>query len=367
MNFENLHELIRRYEDRYYEFNNDTNREIFKWKAVKCFQSEWFSPANENSSFSELFAKAKSESSVLIDNRTVAPANGIVKMAQEDPAEVARLFREVLYADDGGDLDLRQTHMEEFLEGIEAVRLKYFPACWKYKQDRHSASCYLTLYAPEKNYIYKYSHAEAFARHIEFGKDIGSGENFSLENYYEMCDIVADTLREHKTLLDKYEKLLTDDHYHDQSLHLLAFDLIYCAATYGLYRGLVCKPKKESIRDYTLQQLREAEEAKLQAQIDELETKIQDLEDQMDIYRSINLVGVKVFQKALGEGTVIMQDMNKIRVRFGCEEKSFVIHKQYHLRPTFEDDTEIVEAMTEYADKSEEIKMLVKQLERLRQ
>lgn len=238
MNYENLHELIRRYEESYPEINNAANNEIFKWKAIHRFQTEWFSPANENLSFSELFSKAKSECSVLIDNSTVAPANGIVKMAQAEPAEVERLFREVLYADDGGNLGLRQTHMEQFLEGIEAVRLKHFPGFWKFNQDRHAASCYLALFAPAQNYIYKYTHAENFARHIEFGKDIGSGDRFSLENYYEMCDLVVAALREHPTLLEAYEKLLTDGYYCDKSLHLLAFDVIYCATTYGFFYRL---------------------------------------------------------------------------------------------------------------------------------
>ena len=43
MNKENLHELICRYKENYAEINNETNEEIFKWKAVKCFQDAWYS------------------------------------------------------------------------------------------------------------------------------------------------------------------------------------------------------------------------------------------------------------------------------------------------------------------------------------
>ena len=365
MNHENLHEIIRRYTKNYTRINNEENDEIFKWRAVRRFQQEWFSFENSKLSFADLFTKAKSECSVLIDNSTVSPANGIVKMAQQEPEEVERLFRDVLFTDDSGDLDLRQKHMEEFLAGIETVRVKHFPGCWKYNQDRHAASCYLTLYAPERNYIYKYTPTEMFAQHIEFGKDIGSGDRFSLKNYYEMCDLVVEALREHPDLLDAYRQLLSDSCYHDQSLHLLAFDVIYCASTYGLFTGLQHKSKKESIKAYTLEQLRKEEAAKLQEQIDALEAKIQTLEIQLDVYRSINLVGIRVFQKQYGEGTIVWQDVNMIRVQFASEEKVFTINAKFMFRPTFEDDTEIVAAMTDYATKLEEVKSLRKQLESL--
>ena len=365
MNNENLHELIRRYAKNYSRINNSENDEIFKWRAAYRFQQEWFSTENLGLSFAELFAKAKSECSVLIDNSTVSPANGIVKMAQQEPEEVERLFRDVLYADDGGDLDLRQKHMEEFLAGIEAVRVKHFPGYWKYSQDRHAASCYLSLYAPEQNYIYKYTPAEIFARHIEFGKDIGSGDRFSLGNYYEMCDLVVDAIKDHTDLLDAYGKLLDDTCYQDKSLHLLAFDIIYCASTYGLFDGLQHKSKRDSIKAYTLEQLRKEEAVKLQEQIGVVERNIEALEVQLDVYRSINLVGIRVFQKQYGEGTIISQNINVIRVKFASTEKDFIINAKYTFRPTFQDDVEIVAAMTDYERKTEEMKELRKQLEKL--
>lgn len=365
MNYNNLHELIRRYAQNYETFNNAENNEIFKWRAVYRFQKEWFSAENKNLPFADLFNKAKSECGVLIDNSTVSPANGIVKMAQKEPGEVQRLFREVLFAEDNGDLARRQNNMETFLSGIEAVRLKHFPGFWKYTQDRHAASCYLSLYAPEQNYIYKYTHAELFAQYIEYGKDIGNGNRFSLKNYYEMCDLVAEALCEHTDLLEAYHRLLDKTCYHDESLHLLAFDVIYCASTYGLFAGLQHKSKKESIKAYTLEQLQKEEAARRQAQIDALEEKIQTLEVQMDAYRNIRLVGTRVFQKQYGEGSIVWQDANMIRVKFANEEKPFIIHTQYTLRPTFEDDAEIVAAMTDYADKQKEVKSLREQLNAL--
>lgn len=61
------------------------------------------------------------------------------------------------------------------------------------------------FYAPEINYIYRYREAEEFAKYTEFGFDLGSGESFSLPNYYKLCDIIVDALKEHEDLISKYK------------------------------------------------------------------------------------------------------------------------------------------------------------------
>ena len=203
-NTANLNTLIQRYEDNFEWINNAEHDEIFKWRAVRCFQDVWFSEEVEDMTFAEKFKAATKECSVLLDNGQVSPTNGIVKMAEQEPDEVERLFVEVLFADDQGNLQLRQDHVEEFLDGIEAVRERTFPSYWKYGQNRHCAFTYLALYAPEENYIYKYSEAEEFAKHIEYGIDIGSGQTFKLSAYYGMCDLVVDALRTRPALREKH-------------------------------------------------------------------------------------------------------------------------------------------------------------------
>ena len=100
MNTDNLNTLIQRYEENFEYINNKENEEIFKWRAVRCFQDVWFSADAEVMSFSERFKAATKECSVLLDNGQVSPTNGIVKMAEQEPEEVERLFVEVLFADD---------------------------------------------------------------------------------------------------------------------------------------------------------------------------------------------------------------------------------------------------------------------------
>lgn len=365
MNNDNLHELINRYENSYALFNNNEHNEVFKWRAVQQFRSVWFSE-NKPADFAMLFKEAKKECSVLIDNAQVSPTNGIVKLAEEFPEKVEHLFCDVLFAPDYGDIDLKQHHLEMFLDEIEKLRQKVFPRFYKYKQDRHAASCYMALVDPEHNFIYRYSEAEEFARYIEFGIDIGSGENFKLKNYYALCELIVEALKEHHSLIDKYHELIySGDFYPDESLHLLAFDFMYCCRCYNLFNGLSHISKKESIKSYKLEQLREQEVVERQKKIENIEKEIRELELSIEPYKDISLLNVEVNHKNYGDGIIIKQNVNQITIRFAKVERTFIIHKKYAMRPTFENDEETVEALTVYAETMDKIRSLKRQIDQL--
>ena len=260
-----------------------------------------------------------------------------------------------------------QDHMDRFLDEIERLRQELFPRFYRYKQDRHAASCYLSFYAPEEHFIYRYSEAEEFAQYIEFGKDLGSGSDFKLENYYELAEIIVEALKEHPSLIEKYDAFFKDNekYYYDQSLHIMAFDLMYCSRCYNFYSGLHHAKKKDSIRAYTEQHLKEQESAERLQRITEIEDAIHALDVQMEPYEEISLLGVEVTEKSNGVGTVIAQDSNMITVQFSNKTAAYVINKKYKLRPRFENDEEIVEAFTELDNLKEQRSKLKKELEKL--
>ena len=358
MNLDNLHKLIDKYEESFYELNNAKHDEIFKWRAMKRFRDVWFSPEAKSKPFSEMFNEARKEFFILMDNSYVSPSNGIVKIAEIEQDAVANLFNGVLFAADGGDIVARQNNMELFLDKFDELRLKYYPQSFKFKQDRHSASCYLFFYAPDTNYIYRYSEAEAFAQHIEFGKDIGSGQYFRLDYYYEMCDKIVEALKEHQSLLEKHFAFLSEKHYKDESLHLLAFDVMYCCRAYNFYNGMLHITKKESIKAFTEAEAREKERIEKENKIEELQNTIFELEMAAEKYAPISLLNVEVVHHKYGKGIITSQEINKVNIKFDSCEKGFVIHKKYASRPTFENDSEIVEAMSEYDDAIQQIKNL---------
>ena len=365
MNNENLHELINRYTADFERINNSTNDEIFKWRAVQHFQNVWFSERSINMPFPALFKEAKRECSVLIDGARTMPANGIAKLAEQKPAEVEQLFMDVLFADDGGDIQKRQNNMDRFIAGIEELRMEIFPKNWKYIQDRRAASCYLSLFAPEENFIYKYSSVEKFSQFIEFGFDIGSGSSFRLDYYYSMCDLVVDALHEHRDLVDMHFSFIDDSCYYDDSLHIMAFDLIYCAWCYGYYSGLTHKSKKKINKNLAIASRIEKEHLVQEEIMTSLETKIHELEVQSEQYENISLINVEVFSAEHDKGIVTFQNGAYITVQYTDCAKKYEINRKYSQRPTFENDEEIVDALTEYTALLQHIKKLQTELERI--
>ena len=370
MNLDNLHELINRYEDNIDMLYNNIHNELFKWKAMKVWRDEWFKPEKSFESFAGRYNAAKREFSLFIDNSRMHPSTGVVKLWEKEPETVERLFCDVLFADTHGDVKEVQNNMDGFLEGYEALLQKYFPRSWSFKQDRHSASVFLAMNDPDFNFVFKSKEAQTMAKYTDFGLKIGSGTDFSLPNYYKLCEEIVAALKEHDSLLSKHFDRLTPDHYYDRSLHLLAFDLMYCCRTYDFYRGLTVASTGKTIRKKSgssvlaAQELEQREAARLE-KIGELEQRISDLERSCDEYADISLIGVQVTANTYGVGTVISQNINNIKVRFSDVVKTFTLDKKFVSRPRFENDEIIIEAFTEYGNKHEEIEQLKRKLKAL--
>ena len=371
MNLDNLHELINRYEaklDKLYDKNND---ELFKWRAMKTWREEWFKPVESFPSFAERFTAARKDFSLFIDNSRMHPSSGVLKLWEKEPETVEHLFTDVLFGDAHGDAAAAQDLMDTFLDKYEKLRQKYYPGNWSYKQDRHSASVYLAMNDPDFHYVFKSSEALTMAKYVDFGFSIGAGASFSLVNYYRLCDEIVAVLKEHESLLEKHFAMLTDACYNDQSLHLLAFDLMYCCRTYGYYKGLIAPStgkvkKKTYTNEPTAEELAQKEAERL-AKIDAIEQEIDALERSIDGCEDISLIGVQVTSAQYGTGVVTGQDINKIAVQFDTVQKSFFLDKKFPARPRFEDDEQIVETFTVYGRAQEQIKRLQRELERLQQ
>ena len=105
MNIENLHKLIDKYEENFYELNNVEHNEIFKWRAMKHFRDVWFSPKAKTMKFSKMFNEAKKEFFILMDNSYVSPSNGIVKIAENEDTLGAALAKQKEAANEESFLD----------------------------------------------------------------------------------------------------------------------------------------------------------------------------------------------------------------------------------------------------------------------
>lgn len=375
MNMENLHELINRYEENMDLFYNDDHDELFKWEALKTWQEEWKKPEGSFSDFAERFKAATKDFAILIDGQIMHPSTGILKIweanDQEDAEQVEELFG-VLLQDAGGNPAVAQEYMDDFIEGMEALRRKHFPAFFSYKIDRHSASVFMTMNDPKQHYIYRHSAASEMAKYIGFEEKIGVGQSFKLANYYQLCGCLVEALKEHPSLLKKHFEHLKPKHYREESLHLLAFDLMYCCRTYKLYRGLTppvpvnyTKKKKP-----TPEEVQAIAQLKLREELTAVEEELAELERKCDEYSELSIVGTRV-ATAFGPGMIVEQNVaswvNLVRVRLeNGTAKCFQIGTNIPSRPHFEEnDEELAVLFTDYEKATNKIGLLKKRQKKL--
>ena len=122
---------------------------------------------------------------------------------------------------------------------------------------------------------------------------------------------------------------------------------------------------RDSIKHATEEEKKKEEEALLQQKIESLVSEIEDLELSLPDVSDIALTNVMVTSRQYGVGTITEHELNKITVQFNDVTKTFILDKKHPMRPTFENDSEVVEVYSEYGELSLKIDALKRQLQKL--
>lgn len=318
MNFDHYKTVMQEYINHFELINNEEHNEMSKWSAFKHFQDNFDIEAED---FAAMFKNAIKDAAWLIDNDTVFPTNGIVYFAEmpETKERVRAMFRS-LYEDDGGDLNVREAKLWKFVDDFNTMHDEYLEGKWKFKQEFRYALLYLTIRFPDENYLYKATQAHPFANCIEYERNLGSGRNFSLKNYYHMCDGIVDKIKEYPELEELQKGRITSDMYADSNYHLLAFNIIYSAVTYKLFANIdIKKPRKLTASE----RAEIARLDKINEQIIDAEAKLSDLLEIYDAIESLSVVGMKIEHKDYGTGVVIEQNGTFVQIKFSEKTVKF--------------------------------------------
>ncbi len=324
MNIERLNGIIDIYIDQFDVLSKE-HSENMKWAAVHHYKNSFNISATD---FYEMFKYAMSKSSIIINNGTVQPVNGILKLIGHEPETMRSLFA-MLYADDSGELDKRQIKIENFVDEANKLLEKYERGKWKYKQDFRSVLAYLVFYQPENNYFYKSSQSQPFFRYLEYGEEIGYGQYFKLSHYYRMCDEVRDYLATHEALLTRHNERWNVVGDTADNLHILTFDIMYCSIVYGFYEyHNYLKVIKRSKADIAQQNLEDEIEVN-RRELEVLETEMSAACDARDSIPEILIVGQNVRHKLFGIGKVVKQNGSHIEVAFASRTSKFSISEAF--------------------------------------
>ena len=360
MNTENLDKIIQNYIEDIPNSYNAEHDELFKWRAVKHFKENWNIDADD---FAGMLKEAMKETSVFVDNSTVQPLVGLVKIAEQNPDVVKDVFKR-LDECNSKPLIEKQEVIEDCLDILNKEVKKYYGNSWKYKQEKRTIIFYLTVMHPDDNYFYKSTEAMNMAKCIDF-IDLGTGSNFRLSSYYRMCDQIKEHIANNKELLDIHNSYLDDKCYEDKNLNLLVFNIIYCANAYSYYDKNNIKLK--SLRTYSKKSQQEIEDFK---ELEELKSQQMDynikLAEKNDIISNMDEVNVKNLQvnhKKFGNGVIINQEGENIKVRFeDGSEKPFAIPSAFSSGFLTTDDTSIVEECNEIDRLEQEKQEIERQL-----
>lgn len=319
MNRERMKQVFANYIEKFEMINDKDHDENYKWRIAYQFP-DLIDP--DSPLFASNLKQAATLSSNLIDSTNRYCFSALVTCAEKEPDSVRALFK-ALFADDGGDLQVRQNKILTFIEDAYALTTRLHTSNGMYMNDQRSAMAYLFLNDPEHHYLYKSSEANNFASCIEFYDDWGSGSSFRLDIYHRMCDALVEEIQQSPELLSTHNSRFYDcagemleDMHPDNNYHILAFDIIYGAPEfrYNFYKGIPYTTINAQAR-----KLHEERTQKANALLEEWKQAKgrADLLTEAQAYFAEHIsVGTDVKHRTYGEGRVTEAGESQITVHF---------------------------------------------------
>ncbi|WP_426348728.1 hypothetical protein ACPWSR_13360 [Alloiococcus sp. CFN-8] len=340
MNEKKLDVILSNYKASFKELNSEPNGEYYKWYTVEHFDKNWDIDAED---FSAMFREATVKAHRLINNKVVEPLNGILELSKHNSHKVREMFKR-LYNENESSAKGIQGKVNDFINEANKTLESLDSGKWKYSQHVGAVVLYLAIFNPSENYFFKATEARTFAEYIEYDREITTGNFFNLKNYYAMCDILVEAIKEDKELLELHETRWAYNNEENgrkpdikDDYHILAYDIIYCAHNYKLYKS---KPQKVKVKktgtkksiSSKKKEMQEKEKGiidRLSIDISNVNEKIRELEDKEEKVVIPRLEGMKVIHKSFKEGTVISQFENYLIISFPEGEKKFAIPNSF--------------------------------------
>ena len=362
MNTKKLGQIVKNYIERFEELNREKTGEIYKWRIVAAFRPAMDDAlASPNETFHSKLYNIWKLTENLVDNNRELPFYALCEYAKINPQAVKDMFLK-LFVKDESNLNRRQERIREFIGSCEELRKLYFPEYWKYEASQRSVMTYLFLYDPDNNYMYKATQANAFADHVGFLDEWGSGSGYRLDVYYRMCDELVAYIKQHTALIktnqSRYE-IYGDALYPDKEYHLLASDLIYCCTVYGLLNGIELEHATTEAKRLARARWEKAQE--LLAQKEAAQERADLLDEARDYIKSALIPGTKVehSNKNYGVGVIDKVEDYKtadncftmISVFFEAQDKTIRLQMQALVNGTIAPvEDAVAEKLTTYAD-----------------
>lgn len=201
------------------DFSTINPNEIYKWKAIKCFQSEW-NPNAEN--FHLMLVAAFKQTANLISSGNYFPFAMLLHYAEKEPLKTKNILLDLFNEEE----DLYE-RIKNYKNETNKIHKEHFLKAKNTFQDDRAVLVYLTLKYPDRYYFYKFKMFKMASERllIDYRPQKGNIENIGY--YNALCLQVKHEISKDQELVELHKKRLTSDCYFDGSLNILTQDFIY--------------------------------------------------------------------------------------------------------------------------------------------
>ena len=207
------------------DFKKNIPNELYKWEAVKCFQDNWDIEADN---FAEILERSLSKTENLLTSRNYFPRGMIKQYAEQYPAEIRDLFRDLFNETiDVGD------RVVAFQDGINSIHEKWDTE--KNKSHYHSfttITTYLWFRYPDKYYRYKPTIVGNLFKKLGCEVKLRKQGRYAVIKTYELYDEIKDIMLQDAELRGLLNGALTESCYSDPNLNTMVVDFAYYVEKY---------------------------------------------------------------------------------------------------------------------------------------
>ena len=199
-------------------------QEIYKWRAVQCFQEHWIP---ERADFAEMLKEALAQASNLMDTNYSFPRKMITFFAEQEPDTVRSMFQQLL--DPEADV-IEQ--IQNFKQNADALLSRYQlkESMKQHYQGDRTICTYLFFARPNQHFLYQYGKLKAFLAETGLSATCKMGDIQNVLTYQEVANKVLACVQQDSELLNMFETKRAEfgsEYYPDAEHHLLADDIIY--------------------------------------------------------------------------------------------------------------------------------------------
>lgn len=198
--------------------------EVYKWRAVQCFQEHW-KPERED--FAEMLRDSLSQAENLLDTNHSFPRKMITLFAEQEPDTVRSMFQQLL--DPEADV---VEQIQNFKQCADILLSKYQSkeSMKQHYQGDRTICTYLFFAQPSKRFLYQYGKLKAFLEETGLSATCKKGDPQNVLTYQEIANKVLACVQQDSELLNMYSRKqeeLGSEYYPDTEHHLLTDDIIY--------------------------------------------------------------------------------------------------------------------------------------------